>query len=102
MTKMNLRPIGIIAVFALWGIIGISLLSFLFPPSGMMEVLIQVGVLGISGVLVAFQTQELKQSYFAFEGDTRSLAVMTNSGALNFFIMFYNMFTILMSLLSRD
>ncbi|PKP80400.1 MAG: hypothetical protein CVT79_15840 [Alphaproteobacteria bacterium HGW-Alphaproteobacteria-18] len=102
MTKANLRPIGIIAVFALWGVVGISLLSFLFPPSGMFEVIIQVAVLGISGVLVAFQTQELKQGYFANEGDTRSLAVMTNWGALNFFIMFYNMFTILMSLLSRD
>lgn len=101
-TKMNLRPIGIIAVFALWGVIGISLLSFLLPPSGMFELLVQVGVLGISGVLVAFQTQELKEGYFANEGNTRSLAVMTNWGALNFFIMFYNMFTILMSLLSRD
>lgn len=101
-TKTNLRPIGIIAVFALWGVVGISLLSFLFPPSGMFEVIIQVAVLGISGVLVAFQTQELKEGYFANEGDTRSLAVMTNWGALNFFIMFYNMFTILMSLLSRE
>lgn len=101
-TKTNLRPIGIIAVFALWGVVGISLLSFLFPPSGMFEVIVQVAVLGISGVLVAFQTQELKEGYFANEGDTRSLAVMTNWGALNFFIMFYNMFTILMSLLSRD
>ncbi len=102
MTKTNLRPIGIVAVFALWGVVGISLLSFLFPPSGMFEVIIQVAVLGISGVLVAFQTQELKESYFVYEGDARSLAVMTNSGALNFFIMFYNMFTILMSLLSRE
>jgi FtsH-binding integral membrane protein len=102
MTKANLRPIGIIAVFALWGVVGISLLSLLFPPSGTLELIIQIAVLGISGVLVAFQTQELKQGYFAFEGDQRSLAVMTNWGALNFFIMFYNMFTILMSLLSRD
>jgi FtsH-binding integral membrane protein len=102
MTKANLRPIGIIAVFALWGVVGLSLLSFLFPPSGMFELLVQIGVLGISGVLIAFQTQELKNGYFVHEGDTRSLAVMTNWGALNFFIMFYNMFTILMSLLSRD
>jgi FtsH-binding integral membrane protein len=99
-TKMNLRPIGIIAVFALWGVVGISLLSLLFPPSGMFELLVQIGVLGISGVLVAFQTQELKEGYFVHQGDQRSLAVMTNWGALNFFIMFYNMFTILMSLLS--
>jgi len=28
--------------------------------------------------------------------------VMTNWGALNFFILFYNIFTMLMSLLSRD
>ena len=54
------------------------------------------------GVLVAFQTQELKEGYFVHQGDQRSLAVMTNWGALNFFIMFYNMFTILMSLLSRE
>ena len=101
-TKMNLRPIGIIAVFALWGVVGLSLLSFLFPPSGMFELIVQIGVLGISGVLVAFQTQELKEGYYGNEGDARSLAVMTNWGALNFFIMFYNMFTILMSLLSRD
>lgn len=101
-TKANLQPIGVFLGFALWGVIGVSLLSFLFPPSGMFEILIQVAVLGISGVLVAVDTQNLKQSYFAFEGDERSLAVMTNYGALNFFILFYNIFTMLMSLLSRD
>ena len=101
-TKTNLRPIGIVAVFALWGVVGISLLSLLFPPSGMLEIVIQVAVLGISGVLVAFQTQELKEGYFANEGNARSLAVMTNWGALNFFIMFYNIFTILMSMMSRE
>src|SRR3990167_2155986 len=101
-TKKDLKPLGVIMVFALWGLIGVSLLSFLFPPSGIMEIIIQLGVLGVSGVLVATDTQNLKQSYFAFEGDSRSLAVMTNFGALNFFILFYNIFTILMSLLSRD
>ncbi len=100
-TKRDLKPIGVIAVFALWGIIGVSLLSFLFPPSGFLETAITVGVLGISGVLVAYDTQNLKEGYFAFEGDQRTLAVMTNWGALNFFILFYNIFTTLMSLLSR-
>ena len=101
-TKMNLKPIGIVAVFALWGLIGISLISLFFPPSGMLEMVIMVAVLGISGVLVAWETQELKQGYFAFAGDQRSLVVLTNWGALNFFILFYNMFTIILSLLSRD
>lgn len=101
-TKSNLQPIGVFMTFALFGLIGVGLVSLLFPPSGMMEILIQVGVLGVSGVLVAVDTQNLKQNYFAFEGDARSLAVMTNTGALNFFILFYNIFTMLMSLLSRD
>lgn len=101
-SKRDLRPIGVIAVFALWGVIGVSLLSLLFPPSGMFEIIIQVAVLGISGVLVATDTQNLKETYYAIEGDERSLAVSTNYGALNFFILFYNIFTILMSMLSRD
>jgi uncharacterized protein len=102
MTKRDLGPIGVFMGFALWGVIGLALLSFLFPPSGMFEIIIQVAVLGISAVLIATDTQNLKNSYFAFEGDQRSLAVMTNYGALNFFILFYNIFTILMSMLSRD
>ncbi|MBK8197431.1 MAG: Bax inhibitor-1/YccA family protein [Acidobacteria bacterium] len=101
-TKANLQPIGVFLTFALFGLIGISLISLLFPPSGMMEIIIQVGVLAVSGILVAVDTQNLKQSYFVHEGDARSLAVMTNWGALNFFILFYNIFTMLMSLLSRD
>ena len=100
-TKRDLQPIGVVAIFALWGIVGMSLLSFLFPPSGFFETAVTVGVLAISGVLVAFDTQNLKRSYFAFEGDERGLAVMTNWGALNFFILFYNIFVTIMSLLSR-
>lgn len=101
-TKRNLQPLGIIAVFALWGLIGVSLISFLFPPSGMLETVIMVGVLAISGFLVAWETQSLKSGYFAFQGDQRGLAVMTNWGALNFFILFYNMFTIILSFMSSD
>jgi hypothetical protein len=102
MTKTNLKPIGVFAVFALWGIVGVSLLSLLFPPSGFLEVAIMVGVLAVSGILIAFDTQNLKEGYFQNEGDARSLAVMTNWGALGFFISFYNIFTILMSMLSSD
>jgi uncharacterized protein len=102
MTKTNLRPIGVFAVFALWGLVALGLLSLLFPPSGMLELIIQIGVLAVSGILIAFDTQMLKEGYFENEGDARSLAVMTNWGALGFFISFYNIFNILMSMLSSE
>ena len=100
-TKRDLQPFGVVAIFALWGIVGMALLSFLFPPSGFLETAITVGVLAISGVLVATDTQNMKRSYFALEGDERGIAVMTNMGALHFFILFYNIFVTIMSLLSR-
>jgi uncharacterized protein len=101
-TKMNLRPIGVFASYALIGAVLLGLVSLLFPPSSMLGLLIMAVVLVVSGVLIAFDTQMLKQNYFDFQGDTRSLAVMTNQGALNFFISFVNIFQILMSLLSSD
>jgi len=101
-TKMNLRPIGTFMIVALWGLIAISIVSFFLPPSGMLEVAIMGGVLLLSAGLVAWETQELKEGYFQFGGDARSTAVMTNWGALNFFILFYNMFTIILSFMGRE
>ena len=101
-TKMNLKPIGSFMIVALWGLVAVGLISLFFPPSGMLELGLQVGVLLLSGGLVAWETQELKEGYYQFAGNERSMAVMTNWGALNFFILFYNMFTIILSLMSRD
>lgn len=101
-TKMNLRPIGTFMIIGLWGLVAIGLISLFFPPSGLLELGLQVGILLLSGALVAWETQELKEGYYQFAGDGRSMAVMTNWGALNFFILFYNMFTIILSLMSRD
>ncbi|MEO0465483.1 MAG: Bax inhibitor-1/YccA family protein [Pseudomonadota bacterium] len=101
-TKMNMRPIGTFMIIGLWGLVAIGLVSLFFPPSGLLELGLQVGILLLSAGLVAWQTQELKEGYYGFGGDARSMAVMTNWGALNFFILFYNMFTIILSLMSRD
>ncbi len=101
-TKRDLKPIGSFMVVALWGVVGLSLLSLLFPPSSMLETLIMGAVLLLSAGLIAWDTQELKEGYYQFAGDQRSMAVMTNWGALNFFILFYNMFTIILSFMSRD
>lgn len=102
-TKRNLSGIGNFAVMALWGVVALSLLNFILPPSGMFEWIIMGAVFLLSAVLVATETQQLKHGYYQHAGDARSLAVMTNWGALNFFISFVNMFRIILMLLaSRD
>ncbi len=102
-TKRNLSGIGNFAVMALWGVIALSLLNFILPPSSMFEWIIMGAVFLLSAVLVAAETQGLKRGYYEHQGDARSLAVMTNWGALNFFISFVNMFRIILMLLaSRD
>ncbi len=99
-TKRNLGGIGNFAVMALWGVIALSLLNFILPPSSMFEWIIMAAVFGLSAILIAVETQQLKEGYYAFGGDARSLAVMTNWGALNFFISFVNMFRIVLMFLS--
>ena len=99
-TKRNLSGIGNFAVMALWGVVALSLLNFILPPSGMFEWIIMGAVFLLSAVLVATETQHLKNGYYQYAGDARSLAVMTNWGALNFFISFVNMFRIILMLLA--
>jgi uncharacterized protein len=99
-TKRNLGGIGNFAVMALWGVIAMSLLNFILPPSSTFEWIIMAAVFGLSAILIAVETQQLKEGYYAFGGDARSLAVMTNWGALNFFISFVNMFRIVLMFLS--
>lgn len=101
-TKINLRPIGSFMIMALWGVVIIGLVSLILPPSGLLETGIMFAVLLLSAGLVAWQTQELKEGYYQFAGDARSMAVATNWGALNFFISFVNMFQIILQLLSSD
>jgi FtsH-binding integral membrane protein len=102
-TKRDLSGIGSFAIMALWGVIALSLLQFLFPPSSTFEWIILGAVFALSALLIAWETQMLKNGYYQFGGDARSLAVMTNWGALNFFISFVNMFrVVLMFLSSRE
>ncbi len=99
-TKRDLSGIGSFAIMALWGVVALSLLNFILPASSMMEWIIMGAVFALSAVLIAVETQQLKSGYYAFDGDARSLAVMTNWGALNFFISFINMFRIVLMFLS--
>ena len=102
-TKRDMSGIGSFAIMALWGVVALSLLNIFLPASSMMEWIILGAVFGLSAVLIAVQTQQMKGMYYALEGDQRSLAAMTNMGALNFFISFVNMFRVVMMFMSsRD
>lgn len=99
-TKRNITAWGSALTMAMFGVIALSLVSLLFPPSGTFEVLLMGAVFILSAGIVAWQTQTLKLGYYEFQGDARTLAVMTNWGALNFFISFVNMFRILLMFFS--
>ncbi len=100
-TKRDLSPIGSFLIMAIIGVVVLSIAN-IFIGSSMLELGIQLAVLVLMAGVVAWQTQDLKNSYYQFAGDQRSMAVMTNFGALNLYIAFVNIFQVLMSLLSRD
>jgi hypothetical protein len=101
-TKKDLSPIGSFLIFATWGLVGVGALNIFLFKSDMMQLVMQLVALVVFGLLIAFQTQSLKYSYYQFQGDTRSLAVMTNYGALNLYIAFITIFQVLLSFFSRE
>ncbi|MDF1679770.1 Bax inhibitor-1/YccA family protein [Ponticaulis sp.] len=99
-TKKNISGFGNFMIMAMIGVFGLSIINMFMPPSSTMEWIIMGAVFVLSAGIVAWQTQELKFSYYEMAGNERGLAVMTNFGALNFFISFVNMFRIIMMFLS--
>jgi len=100
-TKKDMSGIGSFLFFAIWGLAAIGILNLFFR-SPLLEIGMQLAGLVLFGLLIAFQTQSLKYSYYQFQGDNRSLAVMTNFGALNLYIAFIQIFQILLSFFSRE
>jgi FtsH-binding integral membrane protein len=101
-TKRSLGGLQSMLIMATWGIVAIGLLNFVFFKSGMLEVIMQAVTLVVFSLLVATQTNQLREQYYYFANDQRSLAVMTNYGALNLYIAFVTIFQMLLSFMSRD
>ena len=99
-TKRNLMPMQSFLFMAIIGAVVLGLLNTFFFQSGALELLLQFAVLLLMAGVTAWQTQALKVTYHQIAGDARSMAVMTNFGALNLYIAFVNMFQIILSLLS--
>jgi FtsH-binding integral membrane protein len=101
-TKRDLSPIGGFLFIATFGLVAIGILNFFLFKSPMLEVGLQVAILLVYGLLVAFQTQSLKESYYAMGGDQRAMSVMTSYGALNLYIAFVTIFQTLLSTFSSN
>lgn len=92
-TKRDLGPIGTFCMMALFGLIGMMLLSFFIPAlmgSGMQLAMTIAGLIIFAG-LTAYDTQRIKSTYFQFTtGDqARKGAIF---GALVLYLDFINLF----------
>lgn len=98
-TKRNLSGLNSMLVMASWGLLLIVGLNFFVRSSGL-EIGMEIAALGIYSVLIATQTNTLREFYFYNRDNTRSLGVMTNYGALNLYIAFVTIFQMILSLMS--
>jgi FtsH-binding integral membrane protein len=105
-TKRNLSGLHSMVIMAVWGIVLIGILNFAavsfgwIQGSSLFEVGMQVVTLIVFSLLVATQTNQLRESYYYLANDQRGQAVMTNFGALNLYIAFVTIFQMILSLMS--
>lgn len=111
-TKRDLGPIGSFAFMAIWGLFLVSMVSFVLPmifpglsflaAGGTFGLIVSGGFALLSAVIIAWQTQSLKEGYYYYAQDARALSTMTSWGALNFFVTFVNIFTFFLRLMADD
>ncbi len=95
-TKKDLGPIGAFCIMGLIGIIVAMVINIFVGSSGMAWIISVLGVLIFAG-LTAYDTQKIKENYYAADGQ----AVMTKKaimGALTLYLDFINMFMFLLHL----
>ena len=85
------------------GLIGLviaSLAQVFFHLPGLSFIISVLGVLIFSG-LIAYDTQNLKMSYYRMGGDQQAMSVATNYGALNLYMNFINLFQFLLQFMGN-
>lgn len=97
-TKKNLSGLGSFLIMAVWGLIIASIANMFMKNSVLGMMISGAGVLIFSG-LIAFNTQNLKQQYYAIGGNETALSVATSYGALSLYIDFINLFQFLLRFL---
>ena len=97
-TKKDLGPIGSFLIMGAWGLVGLSLVSWIFGLGGEgMFFTINILALGIFAGLTAYYTQEIKNTYLearTYGGPEAELYLEKAAivGALSLYISFIAMF----------
>lgn len=96
-TKIDLSKMG---AFLFMGVIGllIAIVANIFLQSSMLDFIISVAGVLIYTALVAFDTQQIKESYHHSYGESNNKAAVM--GALSLYINFIMMFQFILSLIS--
>jgi FtsH-binding integral membrane protein len=94
-TKKDLTGFGSFLTMGLFGLVLASLVGMFWHPPGFSMIISALGVLIFAG-LIAYDTQNLKMTYYQLGGDQGSMAVATNYGALNLYLNFINLFQFLL------
>jgi FtsH-binding integral membrane protein len=100
-TKANLGPVGTFCTMALFGLIGMFVLSIFFKSmqgNGMQMALSFFGLLIFSG-LTAYDTQRIKQLAFSMDGTSDTSKKFAVHGALMLYLDFINLFLSILRLM---
>lgn len=95
-TKKDLSGWGKFLFMAVIGLIIASLVN-MFMQSPIFYLLISGAGVLIFSALIAFETQNLKSTYYALGGNEAGMAMATNYGALSLYISFINLFQFLLA-----
>jgi hypothetical protein len=99
-TKRDLSAFGSFLIMGLWGIIIASLVNMFLHLSSIFFIVNILGVLIFAG-LTAWNTQQLKMTYYQLGGDQTATSIATNYGALSLYLDFINLFQFLLSMLGN-
>ena len=100
-TNSNLGTGGRYAAMGFLAFVGIQLLGLVFPalrPTGAGETIFLVVGLGLVAVITAWETQQLKQNYYAVAGMPGMAQKLSVFGAASLLLAFYNIFILLLQL----
>ncbi|MGE5267047.1 MAG: Bax inhibitor-1 family protein [Deltaproteobacteria bacterium] len=99
-TQKDLSGWGSFLIMGVVGIIIAALLNLFLQSSGLSFAINVLGVLIFAG-LTAYDTQQIKDGYYAIRGDAALVAKSAVMGALSLYLDFINMFTSLLQLMGN-